>query len=261
MAKESRCPYCLDDLVGKERVVRCVSCRTPHHMVCFDEHGGCVAFGCGGLGKADAGQSIMIQRPRLELGARWREVPLVPLRGTFVRYRPAKRVASEEPAEGPIGPWVRIVLEQEKLYVNQDVKARLVVAVTRETVVRRLEVRIFDEALDPTAFDEPEPRLLTARILGRAPLVSGSIMRSVLGLAAPYPRLRPGMHPYQVEIPRLYGTLVPRGETRLVQIGVVLERVGAQTIASPRVTVELTHAVRGPDPVVARSNAVGDPAH
>ena len=56
VGKESRCPYCLDDLVGKERVIRCVSCRTPHHAVCFDENGGCVAFGCGGLGQRDAGQ-------------------------------------------------------------------------------------------------------------------------------------------------------------------------------------------------------------
>lgn len=264
VGKESRCPYCLDDLVGKERVVRCMSCRTPHHAVCFDEHGGCVAFGCGGLGKADAGQSIMLRRPLLELGARWREVSLQPLRGQVVRYRPAKRVASEEPdsGDGPIGPWVRLSLEQESLYANQDVKARVVVAVTRDTVVRRLELRVFDEPLDPDGFNEDEPRLLTARILGRAPFTHGSYMKSVLGLASPYPRLRPGMHPYQIEIPRLFGNIVNRGETRLIQVGVVLERVGAQTVASPRVTVQLVAPPpREPEPVVLRSSAVGDPAH
>ena len=262
MGKETRCPYCLDDLVGVERVVRCVSCRTPHHAVCFDEHGGCVAFGCGGVGAADAGKSIMLRKPKIELGARWREVPLYPLGDRVVRYRPAKRIADEQHASA-INPWVRISLEQEKLYPGQDLKARVVVAVTRDTVVRRLEVRIFDEPLDPDDRREPEPRLLAARILGRQPLVMGTLLRSMIGLAKPYSRLRPGLHPYQVEVPRLFGGVIPAGRTRLVQIGVVLERYGEQTVASPRVTIEAVPIPARVEPALARVGAgfAGEPAN
>ncbi len=239
MAKDSRCPYCLDDLVGAERVVRCVSCRTPHHKVCFDEHGGCVAFGCGGVGSADAGQSIMLQRHTIELGARWREARLMPLPDQSIRYRPARRIA-EEQHEGPIGPWVRISLEQEKLYPGQDLKARIVVAVTRDTVVRRLELRVFDEPVDWVDTMARPARLLTARILGRQPFRLAAIVSSMVGFARPSPRLRPGLHPYQIEIPRIFGNLIPDGGARVVQVGAVLERVGAQTVASPRVTIVLT---------------------
>jgi hypothetical protein len=265
LGKETRCPYCLDDLVGVERVVRCVSCRTPHHAVCFDEHGGCVAFGCGGVGAADAGQSIMLRKPKIELGARWREVPLFPLVDRVVRFRPAKRIDDEDHASA-INPWVRISLEQEKLYPGQDLKARVVVALTRDTVVRRLEVRIFDEPLDPDDRREPEPRLLAARILGRQPLAMGTLVRSMLGLAKPYSRLRPGLHPYQVEVPRLFGAVIPAGATRLVQIGVVLERQGEQTVASPRVTVEAVPIPARVEPALARVGAglgpfPGEPAH
>jgi hypothetical protein len=223
--------------VGAERVVRCVSCRTPHHAVCFDEHGGCVAFGCGGVGKSDAGQSIMIKRPTIAIGARWREAVLHP-GDRVVRFRTVARIAEEDVP--PKGSRVRLSFEHEKLYAGQDLKGRIVVAVTRDTVVRNLEVRVYDEPTDPIRDARGAPaRLLAARLIGRPPFARGSRLRAVIGLARPRTRLRAGHHPFQIEIPRVFGSLIARADGRTVQVGVVLERHGEPTIASPRVVVEL----------------------
>ena len=53
----------------------------------------------------------------------------------------------------------------------------------------------------------------------------------------------------EFEVPRLFGGIVRRGESRLIQVGVVLERVGEQTVASPRVNVTLVApSPREPEP-------------
>ncbi|MCO5171733.1 MAG: hypothetical protein M9894_35975 [Planctomycetes bacterium] len=45
----TRCVYCRDGLSGDEDdLVACERCRTALHGACWEEHGGCPVFGCGG---------------------------------------------------------------------------------------------------------------------------------------------------------------------------------------------------------------------
>ncbi len=43
----AKCPYCHDAVA--EAPVECRGCRSPHHLECFAEHGGCAIFGCGSM--------------------------------------------------------------------------------------------------------------------------------------------------------------------------------------------------------------------
>jgi hypothetical protein len=237
LGKESRCPYCLDDLVGKDqRVVRCVLCRTPHHEACFNEHGGCTAFGCAGRASGEAGNSIMIRRPVLVIGAPWREVPLIGMPERLVQYRAAKRVDSDDSETFRTG--IRISIARPHLNPNDDLKIRVVVALTAPCRVRWLELRILDE---PKRLGPPPTRLLSARLLGRPPLTLKTLARSVASLATPAPWLGAGRHPFEVEVPRLFGTTILQGYDRSVSVSAVLEPTRGPTLASARVPLLLVY--------------------
>ena len=50
--KQSLCPYCREEVAEAQAdLVACESCQTLHHEECFDEHGGCTIYGCGGASK------------------------------------------------------------------------------------------------------------------------------------------------------------------------------------------------------------------
>lgn len=57
-----RCPFCRDDLGGKQEVVACASCGARHHAGCHAEHGACAS--CGG---AEALYAKGALRGRVEL--------------------------------------------------------------------------------------------------------------------------------------------------------------------------------------------------
>jgi len=44
LAQRAHCPFCKDGLAGE--LWTCAGCATPHHSMCWNEHGGCVTFGC-----------------------------------------------------------------------------------------------------------------------------------------------------------------------------------------------------------------------
>lgn len=46
-AAATTCPYCRGDLLEADAAA-CDACGTPHHALCFEEHGGCTVTGCGG---------------------------------------------------------------------------------------------------------------------------------------------------------------------------------------------------------------------
>lgn len=40
------CPYCGDILKANSMITVCSDCETPHHIECWERHGGCTTFGC-----------------------------------------------------------------------------------------------------------------------------------------------------------------------------------------------------------------------
>jgi hypothetical protein len=236
LAKEARCPYCLDALVGEDPVVRCVLCRTPHHKPCFDENGGCVAFGCGSVVAGAAGHSILLRRGTLDLGVRWTEVPIVPIEGALARSRPARRFEVERLI--PLGDaTVRLEVERTRLYPGQDLRARVVLALPQETRVKRLEIVISEEPRAPSGVQGPR-RVSRVTLLGRPPLRLASLFRAVGALARRPPRLEAGLHPFELELPGFYGRIIAAGMTVNTTVAAVLERRNRPAIASPEVAIE-----------------------
>ncbi|MBI3724097.1 hypothetical protein HY251_09120 [bacterium] len=253
LGSEARCPYCLDDLVGEERVVRCVNCRTPHHAACFEEHGGCVAFGCDGSVAGAAGASVLLRRTPIVLGPRWVEVPLLPLEHTVVRYRPSKGGSGERtPSSGAIAiagePTVRVSLERTTLHFGQDLRGRIVVTLARDAVVKRLELVIHDES---HLVDGSPERVLRAALLGRCSIAPPGIF-AALGYAigavgGRLPRLEGGKHFFEIEVPRLFGWIVTARSLRRVAVEVLLECLRHTPVRSQRLPVELSEEGRNGD--------------
>jgi len=46
-----KCPFCKTELKETDEIVRCSSCRMPHHKDCWIANNGCTTFGC--LGTID----------------------------------------------------------------------------------------------------------------------------------------------------------------------------------------------------------------
>jgi hypothetical protein len=40
------CPFCRSPIGESAPLARCEACATPYHPSCFEEHGGCVIYGC-----------------------------------------------------------------------------------------------------------------------------------------------------------------------------------------------------------------------
>ena len=51
------CPYCRTELADGEQV-DCPECKTPHHLDCFEENGGCTIFGCSAAPPGEAKISL-----------------------------------------------------------------------------------------------------------------------------------------------------------------------------------------------------------
>jgi Prokaryotic RING finger family 1 len=142
-----RCPYCLDDLLPDQDTVRCSRCRTPHHRPCFDEHAGCVAYGCLNQDNVQAGLSIF-NKPSIHL-----------------RHQPSQRVAL-----GPFGlgwkrlppireqrpdwrcpqAYARLSLQSRELREGQSVQGRAVLYVPADTTYRRIEIGIYQGIRRPS---------------------------------------------------------------------------------------------------------------
>lgn len=50
MVREISCPYCREPLKYSADIARCSVCRTPHHLVCWEQNKSCSVPGC--VGKA-----------------------------------------------------------------------------------------------------------------------------------------------------------------------------------------------------------------
>ena len=48
MATEISCPLCKEPLKYSADIARCSVCRTPHHLVCWEQHKSCSVPGCHG---------------------------------------------------------------------------------------------------------------------------------------------------------------------------------------------------------------------
>lgn len=48
----TKCPYCLNRFQANDRVMFCATCKSSHHLECWNANSGCGVFGCDGK-KAD----------------------------------------------------------------------------------------------------------------------------------------------------------------------------------------------------------------
>ncbi len=172
-----RCPYCLDDLLPEQARSRCAGCRTPHHAVCFEEHGGCVAYGCGGELQVEAGLSLYA---RAQLGRL--EVPALPQAdlGPFLLTHQALPAVPLLEAGSRFGPYVRLSLEDQEVREGGVVRGRAVIHTPRELTFRRFELALLQGI-------RAQRRLARAVLLGE----EGLLTTHTLG---------PGFHPFHLEL-------------------------------------------------------------
>ena len=173
-----RCPYCLDDLLPDRDPVRCTKCRTPHHQQCFEENGGCAAYGCQNREEVPAGVSLF-RVPQLTLHHRmtaerafgpfvlgWKRLPPLPER------RPPARCPSA---------YVRLSLEGRELREGGVLRGRGVIYTPEPLRFSRIDVSLSQGLSRPQALD----RVTIAE--PKAP-------------AFPSGDLGPGSHPFHLEL-------------------------------------------------------------
>lgn len=175
-----RCPYCLDDLLPDQARVRCKDCRTPHHEVCFHEHGGCVAFGCAGEEEVESDRSIYIRPETIKIGGGGSTlVELGPFQLSHSRLTPIRR--EERPRERCPDPYARISLHGHEVREGELIRGRGVIYVPTETPFRRVDLLLLQSIGSP-------------RKVARVPLVSAG-----KGLLASQ-TLSPGSHSVNLEL-------------------------------------------------------------
>ncbi len=174
MSTLPRCPYCLDDLAPEQAHSRCAACRTPHHKTCFDEHGGCVAFGCGGALQVAAGRSLY-ERAQLRVEVEPTHAAVGPFTLTYRRLPP---VLIDRP--GSFGAYARLSLEDQEVRAGGAVRGRAVIYVPRETAFRRVELRV-------------SQGLLARKWVGRVALAGEDALLRVDALPG-------GSHPFALEL-------------------------------------------------------------
>jgi Prokaryotic RING finger family 1/zinc-ribbon domain len=65
VAADAGCAYCLwnfSDSPG-EPITRCEFCKTPFHIECYEENGGCVTFGCPAWTADQLGEPLPVAAP------------------------------------------------------------------------------------------------------------------------------------------------------------------------------------------------------
>lgn len=198
-----RCPYCLDDLLPEDVVVRCGSCRTPHHRACFRENEGCTSIGCDGVAEVDAGPSLYI-RPALKVGI---------LAGQEVAFGPFKLVwrrlatAARSPGTRIPRPWCRLSMDGTELREGESMRGRAVLHLPQATRIRQLELRLSQGLRAPVPLAEVQ--LVALRGWFAAPLsLSAGSHPFELELRAP--PITPHVDPFQLELSCTRGVMEER---------------------------------------------------
>jgi hypothetical protein len=172
-----RCPYCLDDLMPDQEMVRCAECRTPHHQPCFRENGGCVAFGCTGHEQVEGGLSIFA-KPAIRIRHEpTHEVEFGPF---LLGYRPLVAIPEKRLRDRCPEAYVRLTIELRELREGDVARGRGVVYTPEPARFKRLELALHQGIQRPVE-------------VARIPLVPGA---GPLG----HHDLERGSHPFYLEL-------------------------------------------------------------
>lgn len=190
--KPPRCPYCLDDLLPDQEMVRCADCRTPHHEGCFLEHQGCVAFGCAGDEQVEGGLSIFT-KPAFKI----RHEPTATVDfGPFVLgYRQLVAVPEKRPPRRCPNPYSRTTFELRELRESDTSAGRGVVYVPERTTYKRIDLYLFQGIQRPQQV--ARVTLVDAKDMPERVLERGS---HPLHLELRAPPAIPFMDPFQLEL-------------------------------------------------------------
>ena len=201
-----RCPYCLDDLLPQDVVVRCGTCRTPHHQACFRENEGCTSIGCDGVAEVDAGPSLYL-RPALRLAAiPGQEQPFGPFRLSWRRLAHVPRSPEGWQARQREA-WCRLTLENTELREGETLRGRASLFLPRVARLRRLELRI-SQGIQRPALIARVQLLPRTGWLRNPPLLPAGLHPFQIELRAP--PITPHIDPFVLELVGTRGTLAER---------------------------------------------------
>ncbi|RMG18852.1 MAG: hypothetical protein D6731_01150, partial [Planctomycetota bacterium] len=180
----------------EQESVRCAKCRTPHHRTCFQEYGGCVAFGCTSAEEVVAGLSLFL-RPKFSIQA-------PPTHdtdfGPFVLgYRRLTPIPEVRPRSRRPPPYARLAFKDRELREGKTLSGRGVFYVPTEARVRRVELHLYQGL--------SRPRFVARHVLskeGAARLEEGS---HPFHLELRAPDAVPPMDPFLIELAVVQGLL------------------------------------------------------